>query len=106
MKAQSELMGDHERTAEMTVPRFCGVTKWITGTCFSDTLIKMPQTTIGDLDTKLLCGLDTKLLGDLDYDPCTVTLGATAGIANFSNIINNNEVNHRPTARQRTVCTP
>ena len=28
MKAQSELMGDHERAAEMTVPRFGGAAKW------------------------------------------------------------------------------
>jgi hypothetical protein len=26
MKAQSELMGDHERAAKMTVPRFGGAT--------------------------------------------------------------------------------
>lgn len=29
MKAQSDLMGDHESAAEMTAPRICGVTIWV-----------------------------------------------------------------------------
>lgn len=94
MKAQSELMGDHERTAEMTVPRrLGGVTTWVPG-ILNDRLSAM---------TKSLSSIRT----DLDSPLHTALSNITKPFADSKpSAICKNEVNYRPAVRQRTVCTP
>ena len=102
MKAQSDLTGNRERRAEMTRPRFCGVTMWMSAI---DTMTNTPATALSDFgliaDESKLARLQSEfatardLIGTIDMRPNI-----------FTDLNTNNEVNYCPAAQQWTVCTP
>lgn len=114
MKAQSELMGDHERTAEMTVPRFDGATNWMS---IGETVDQMNRgaCTITASAAELAKDVMSKHLSDafsFGAGPVSMALGIadrtptlTSSIA-LSSKDYDNEVSHRPAGQQWPVCTP
>lgn len=93
MKAQSELMGDHERTAEMTVPRFDGATNWIDG--------------ITDLTGAPASGSYVASLKERMESTMRITPNAGTYAAIFSSINKQeNGVRNCPAGQKWPVCTP
>lgn len=91
MKAQSELMGDHERAAEMTVPRFGGATKW--------------SVRINTMDSANALYDTINAVGTIGLNGLSKTLGcAKPFMAELDS--DENEVNYRPAGQQWPVCTP
>lgn len=82
MKAQSDLIGDYERTAEMTAPRFCGVTKWM------NSIDKMGKSLLNIHSA-------TSILDSISGPAATIAaIEPPAFDSTF-----NTEVNHRPAAQ-------
>lgn len=93
MKAQSDLIGDYERRAEMTRPRFSGVTFWM-----SISGISGMSKALNDIS-----GIGSTLVG-FD-DPMG---GISKAVSNFTRsynpMCNEDEVNHCPAVWQQAVC--
>ena len=90
MKAQSELTGDRKRRAEMTRPRFGGVTKWMSE--------------FDNMNIRETLAEHTAFKKHFDFGlPAVIDRWSIAPEVTQDEM---KEVNHRPAAQQWTVCTP
>ena len=93
MKAQSDLIGDYERRAEMTRPRFSGVTFWmsISGNSVVSKMLR-------DIE-----GVGSTLRGF--HSPMEEITQTISGVTrSYNPMSNEDEVNHCPAVWQQAVC--
>ena len=94
MKAQSELAGDRKRRAEMTRPRFVGVTNWI------DRINDMNHALIGAnaMQEAVSCMAGVRdLVAGASF---TARIADSIKIPTLPKPIMDSEVNHRPAGQQ------